>query len=542
MAHKKSTKKQKNQSYTYSSGGQTYVATSTANTTQAQKDAVESNSNYKKVSRNDSQNVDIENAINENMGKANSVTPASTSISAADIGKVAPMNIPPDAAPINYTGTMTGANASLGAKGTEGALIEPQKTEAATPVVSTKLNLFDRVAKDVASLYQSPTNTEGIYNKLQKDAGIQSKQQAVASYSNQINAITTKAQADKLSLEGQGRGIPEVIIGGQQAQISKEAAIQALPLQAQLAAAQNDLELAQTHVDTLFKIRVADATAKADRYNQIVDKVYDQFTKEEQRQLDENKSELSYNRSTVVDRVNYAQSLATEALKNGNLAAFRSLTSLKAPDASSKNFVQEMSQFNSEVARFGGSIVDQSSALDLQMKRAQLANVYSQIDDRKSDSRRKDAESSGSGLSTKPLSGEAAKTYSIASTLIPEVQQLKSRFTADYKGTVRKILTKTDPELNRLVDNAADKVGRLRSGGAVNKEEEARFKGQIARYTDVFFGTPDATLNALDGLIAEASTVIGGLESGLSGAASATSPLKKGAAGQTTSGLKYSIE
>lgn len=129
----------------------------------------------------------------------------------------------------------------------------------------------------------------------------------------------------------------------------------------------------------------------------------------------------------------------------------------------------------------------------------------------------------GSG-SSKPLSGDAAKIFSITQTLVPEVEQLKKRFTEDYTGTVRKILSKTDPELNRLVDNVADKVGRIRSGGAVNTDEEKRFRAQIARTSDLFFGNVDATTNALDSIIAEANTIVSGVTAGTNAASQVTSP------------------
>jgi hypothetical protein len=122
------------------------------------------------------------------------------------------------------------------------------------------------------------------------------------------------------------------------------------------------------------------------------------------------------------------------------------------------------------------------------------------------------------GLSTKPLSGDAAKVYGFASTLIPELDQLKQLFQNNYSGTLRGAILGTDPNVVRLIDAAADKVGRLRSGGAVNKEEEARFRSAIVRKSDVLFGKSETTIAALDRYATEARTVLAGLESGLAGA------------------------
>lgn len=102
-------------------------------------------------------------------------------------------------------------------------------------------------------------NTQDIYQKQYEAAGIAQKQQAVNDLSATLDAITAKSQAEQLSVVGQGRGIPEAIIGGQQAQIAREAAIQALPIAAQLAHAQGNLQLAQSHLDTMYNLAVKDA-------------------------------------------------------------------------------------------------------------------------------------------------------------------------------------------------------------------------------------------------------------------------------------------
>lgn len=107
----------------------------------------------------------------------------------------------------------------------------------------------------------------------------------------------------------------------------------------------------------------------------------------------------------------------------------------------------------------------------------------------------------------KPLSGEAAKVNAIATTITPEIEKLKSSFSKDYQGALSGIVSGTDRELVKLVDNIADKIGRLRSGGAINKEEESRFKRQIAGLMDIPFGKPEEAIAALDGILAEASSV-----------------------------------
>lgn len=116
--------------------------------------------------------------------------------------------------------------------------------------------------QDYLNELEAPPDTAKLYEKAQREAGLQQKAQEVQNYSSQLNAIQAQAQADQLAVTGQGRGIPEVIIGGQQEQIAKEAAIRALPVAAQLAAAQGNLQLAQQQVDTMFKLLSQDAQNK----------------------------------------------------------------------------------------------------------------------------------------------------------------------------------------------------------------------------------------------------------------------------------------
>lgn len=130
---------------------------------------------------------------------------------------------------------------------------------------------------------------ESVYNDSrfqQAEQEVLQAKQRQRDVSNRITTIVNKANADALSLTGQGRGIPEAIIGGQQAQIYKEAAIQALPLQAQLAAAQGDTQAAEDHrtqllgilkesVDNNFQYKQTLFTAV---YNQANDKQKAQLT------------------------------------------------------------------------------------------------------------------------------------------------------------------------------------------------------------------------------------------------------------------------
>src|SRR6185436_14931819 len=107
----------------------------------------------------------------------------------------------------------------------------------------------------------------------------------------------------------------------------------------------------------------------------------------------------------------------------------------------------------------------------------------------------------------KALSGEASKVYAIATTMGEDINKLRAAFQKDYRGSQRQLLMGTDRDLRLAAERLADKVGRLRSGGAINKEEESRFMGQIASWKSYGMGDSAAGLNALNQIEEEAGIV-----------------------------------
>jgi hypothetical protein len=203
-------------------------------------------------------------------------------IKATDLSPVTAANIPTPKTE-NYAGTLAGLTASM--------------TSPASVTTPTDPNAFNvqGLSQLTASLFEqnpAPDNA-ALYKKLEKKNQLRQKEQDVNNYTSTLNGIVAKSQADQLSVTGQGRGIPEVIIGGQQAQIAKEAAIQALPVAAQLAAAQGNLELAQQHVNTMFNILSKDAENKWQFKNKLIDTVITFATEGERNRLDQLKTKAA---------------------------------------------------------------------------------------------------------------------------------------------------------------------------------------------------------------------------------------------------------
>ncbi len=179
-----------------------------------------------------------------------------------------------------------------------------------------------------------------------------------------------------------------------------------------------------------------------------------------------------------------------------------------------------------ETSAFTAADVQKKRAEEMETKAASLAGgarkketedrAYA-LDERKvkvqeREAAAKEKEATQKVTGQKPLSGDAAKVKAIATTMIPEIQKLQEKFRTDYKKSLSGFVSGTDRELVKLIDQIADKVGRLRSGGAVNKDEEARFKKQLGSTMDIMFGNSEDAIGALDGLLGEAGIVLQGIE------------------------------
>lgn len=284
--------------------------------------------------------------VTKDIYEANSRAAGTKTIGSSALAPSSSIGIP-SPAPTSTTGTnaMT-LMAGQAAGAVANASTEPVKVDAPTAVptdLQTRLN---------AMLDIKRPKTEDIYKKTLKETGVNEKQALVNTYTGQLNAIVAKSQADKLALTGTGRGIPEVIIGGQQAQIDKEAAIQSLPIAAQLSAAQGDLAMAKDQMNTLFTIRSQDAKADYDFKVKMVDTVFNYADKQQQIALEDKRTKESQAFQMKTNSLNYAQSLATAAINNGQSSTAAALMRLDPNDPNYSSNIASLAQ-NIQVAQKG---------------------------------------------------------------------------------------------------------------------------------------------------------------------------------------------
>ena len=211
-------------------------------------------------------------AYGKSSGSSSSKTPTAPTnvITPSTLAPTSPIKLP---APVMPTGTpdITALNAAL-SNPTTGLKAESSGGFTVDAVTQDALTSSqDRFTKMMADLNttKQPSAVD-IQKKLDKQTGIDNLKQQEAQYTGQIDSIVKNSQAQSLALEGQGRGQTTQFLGGEQARIQREAAVAALPVQAQLAAVQGKIQVANDYINKWGALLIQDAT---NAYNNTVNKI-----------------------------------------------------------------------------------------------------------------------------------------------------------------------------------------------------------------------------------------------------------------------------
>lgn len=202
----------------------------------------------------------------------------------------------------DMSSTIIGNNVALGSDPTGTFQIQQPTVEQPTPGQSIIQNFEQKYGLKQPD---APESRLDLWKDAMREFDIRDKQRDVTKYQNNLNAIVAKSQADQLAVTGQGRGIPEVIIGGQQAQIAKEAAIQALPIQAQLAAAQGDLEMAKQNMDTYLTLASKDIEDKFNYDMKLYEVGRELAMNEDKKLFDEKMANRDFERQKEIAKINF---------------------------------------------------------------------------------------------------------------------------------------------------------------------------------------------------------------------------------------------
>lgn len=306
----------------------------------------------------------------------------------------------------------------------------------------------------LASIQDAPSSADA-YQKAQRETEILQKQQQVNDLQGKLNAIVARGESQQLAQVGQGRGIPEAIIGGIQAQIGRETAIASLPVAAQLSAAQGDLEMANDNLDTLFKIYSEDATNEYNYRKEVKKAVYDFASAAEKRELEkmDKMEERAYQETQNLHQEQSAY--AKMAFENGQSSLGAKIASL---NYKSPTFTQELAKLQSQLR-------DPLKAI--QLAKEQLE--YNLL---------KNPTAAGIPKSLEKLSTPEREPLVNARATLVETEELK-QIVDRNRGNLTQLdygYSADAKRFRQLRSNVVDKLARERTGAVIGNDEKKAFK------------------------------------------------------------------
>jgi len=361
---------------------------------------------------------------------------------------------------------------------------------------------------DIASLVSQLAGQSEAKTSALEASGYNAKRQELQDINAQVLNKTAEIQKDDIQLlstlnEIEKKAITGIAIRGQQRTTQKDAQLaRALKvseigvLNAQALAKQGDIQLAMDTANSAVEAKFAPIREQLDIMKAQLEAIQPILTRDEkkQAQAQDLKLKLELNRIEKQEQEEKTiQNLMLEASKNG---APQSILNNVSKSTSVVEAIQKMGAYSTD-------------PLDVAVKKAQLSKIYQDI----AESKTKSVAGGGTSGTLKALSGDAAKVFSIANSLPQDIQAIKNEINkVGYNKFILGVKTGTNRTASRLVSNAADKIGRLRSGGAVNVEEEKRFREQLTNIRDVAFGDLESTFKSLDSIAEEANVVVQGID------------------------------
>jgi len=232
------------------------------------------------------------------------------------------------------------------------------------------LSILQQQIEGLSNVENNRVTSAESFRQAQNESGILQKQERSNQLQGQLNEVVSRGQANQLAVVGQGRGIPEAILGGQQAQFARETAIESLPISAQLSAAQGDLEMAQRNVETLFKIKTEDAKANYDFNVKVINMVSEFATGQENTKLSDIKMKEERKYKEIERGYTELSNASQMAFANGQSALGGKINQLdyKSPT------------FKADLAKLQGQLKDPMQALDRQLKGLQISKLRNEID------------------------------------------------------------------------------------------------------------------------------------------------------------------
>lgn len=415
--------------------------------------------------------TDVTN-ITENNPQGNTQNPSSSAINVNSLGNNQTLTIPGGSNTLQQL-----LQQLLGGAQTTSSNIEAQLTSQQSQQEKDTNSAFNNY---ITSL--SGGNLADQYSKLAESSGLNANTKQLGELNQQItnrtNALTKALQA------AEDTNVFAGFAQGEQGRINKAAAVELGALSASAQALQGNITLAKDTIKQTLEFADADKKREIEARKMFYEVNKDKLSETTKSLLAVQLKKDERANKAIEDLNSFKEKAWETASKNG--APTSVLTGILNAD-SKDNASKAMETYG----------VDE---LDRSIKQLQRTKLLAEIDENKRTGGKK------------PLSGDAAKVLAIANTLPQDIAAIKEAFTKDYNGALRGYILGTNRDLVKLIGRAADKVGRLRSGGAINKEEEARFTQQFASGGDLAFGSLENANNALDSILVEAQLVSNGID------------------------------
>lgn len=283
-------------------------------------------------------------------------------ITASKLKPTSPLILPTPPIPDPMKGVTDMNNASLG-----GANYDATKKQFVTPPADSNFDSLKSYLGANAQAFSDIPTSESLLKEQRKY--LKPKEDLANSLQGQLNTITQSRDAEILKLEGQGRGQTQGFIGGEQARINREATIQAMPVQAQLAIAQDDLESARSYASQLFQAKSQDAQARYQYQKEVNSTIFNYLNEEQKRRLAQKEKEED--RAFQVEQSNRGtlKQLSMQAIEYGQGALAGEIMRL---DPTSPTFETDYADV---VSRLRKPVTPVSTKRDTQVVNGQLVDM-----------------------------------------------------------------------------------------------------------------------------------------------------------------------
>lgn len=300
-------------------------------------------------------------SIQPNLNAANAPIPAQ------NIGTAQPYQLPQGSTP-------TASNAAAGTIGTSSglndslqALVDEQKAKETSAQAAV-----DKGNTDLQSLIDKLAGKGAAQNQAEQDAGL-------PTLATNYNDLTTEYQTRQLAYNAQYQSIlNDPNLTRQQAaqqvdELTRQHGMTLTDLGIRQAIAGNQYQTAQTLVNHKIDLQYGDLKDLISYQQQFLSQNQDNLSKAQQNELSlkisQNQREYDAKTSAAKDAENSKLDLIKTATKNGQSDIASQVQQL---DTSSPTF-------NADLAKLQAKVIDPNIPLDLQLKKAQLANINSEI-------------------------------------------------------------------------------------------------------------------------------------------------------------------